>query len=82
MSMDTSYQALEGRQKLSEIASTGHDHYLEGIKTGINMAQSGLRHDFTVPDPFRAGDVPGQLRFRPGAATSAEISVFGSAHQE
>ena len=52
MSMDSSYQALEGAvKKLSEIASTRHDpRYLqEYIKTGINMAQSAASdHDFTV----------------------------------
>ena len=47
MSMDSSYQALEGAvKKLSEIASTRHDpRYLqEYIKTGINMAQSAAAH--------------------------------------
>ena len=47
MSMDSSYQTLEGAvKKLSEIASTRHDpRYLqEYIKTGINMAQSAAAH--------------------------------------
>ena len=82
MSMDTSYQALEGVvKKLSEIASTRHDpRYLqEYIKTGINMAQSEASdHDFTVlirsgREMYRANCVFAPYRH------IRKISVFGSA---
>lgn len=82
MSMDSSYQALEGAvKKLSEIASTRHDpRYLqEYIKTGINMAQSAASdHDFTVlirsgREMYRANCVFAPYRH------IRKISVFGSA---
>ena len=78
MSMDSSYQALEGAvKKLSEIASTRHDQ--EYIKTGINMAQSAASdHDFTVlirsgREMYRANCVFAPYRH------IRKISVFGSA---
>lgn len=82
MSMDSSYQTLEGAvKKLSEIASTRHDpRYLqEYIKTGINMAQSAASdHDFTVlirsgREMYRANCVFAPYRH------IRKISVFGSA---
>lgn len=76
MSMDSSYQALEGAvKKLSEIASTRHDpRYLqEYIKTGINMAQSAASdHDFTVL--IRSGRrCTAPTAFSPRTATSARF---------